>query len=342
MDSELVNIPDGVSHSRAETRGGLYWCRGGRGSPVYYTQYSDPIRVTTIDEPKPVLSVSLLWSTPGASVTLTCKVEQSSEGWKFYWFKAVPKHSDSSYTYELLSGSENGTIVVLQLLSHGVYWCESGSGGFSNAVNITVHNGDVILVSPVHPVTEGVSVTLGCKHNTKLLPSKVDFYLNDKLIQNGTNREMIITAVSKSDEGFYKCKYDGTDSPQSWMAVKLSRPVKEQAMSSLFLVGLCVGLVVVFLVIILLILLLHYRKSKDPHDRSIQLQNTNQGSATDQSVNQREAPDDDHYVPLQHDGANVYETIKGSEETENGGPVAEPSDVTYSQFEHKNFEKKGE
>ncbi|KAM4612395.1 uncharacterized protein ACJ7VT_012935 [Polymixia lowei] len=135
---------------------------------------------------------------------------------------------------------------------------------------------------------------------------------------------MIITAVSKSDEGFYKCKYDGTDSPQSWMAVELSRPAKQQATSSSFLVGLCVGLVVVFLLIILLILLLHYRRSKDPHgDRSIQLQATNQSSATDQSVNQREAPDNHDHIPLQH-----------------GGPAAELSDVTYSLLELKNLGKK--
>ncbi|KAM4611590.1 uncharacterized protein ACJ7VT_012262 [Polymixia lowei] len=167
---------------------------------------------------------------------------------------------------------------------------------------------------------------------------------------------MIITAVSKSDEGFYNCKYDGTESSQSWMAVKLSSSVKQQTMSSSFLVGLCVGLVVIFLLIILLILLLHYRKSKDPHDRSIQLQGTNQGSATDQSVNQREAPDNDEYMPLQHgdiniygkikgaennqDGANVYEAIKISEATENDGPAAEPSEVTYSLLELKNLGKK--
>ncbi|XP_077942713.1 uncharacterized protein LOC144386279 isoform X6 [Gasterosteus aculeatus] len=44
--------------------------------------------------------------------------------------------------------------------SSGVYWCESVTQ-FSNAANITIHRGDVILVSPVHPVTEGHSVTLG-------------------------------------------------------------------------------------------------------------------------------------------------------------------------------------
>ncbi|KAF1380756.1 hypothetical protein PFLUV_G00167290 [Perca fluviatilis] len=33
--------------------GGVYWCRGGRGEPVYYTEYSDPVEIS----PFPVLLV---------------------------------------------------------------------------------------------------------------------------------------------------------------------------------------------------------------------------------------------------------------------------------------------
>ena len=80
-------------------------------------------------------------------------------------------------------------------------------------------DGPVILVSPVHPVTEGQSVTLSCKHRTHSSLSNVDFYRNDDLVLNETNGEMIIPAVSKSDQGFYKCKYSGGESPQSWMEV---------------------------------------------------------------------------------------------------------------------------
>ena len=80
-------------------------------------------------------------------------------------------------------------------------------------------DGPVILVSPVHPVTVGHSVTLQCKHTTDRSLSNVDFYRNDQLVQTKTNGQMIISAVSTSDEGFYKCSYSGQESPQSWMAV---------------------------------------------------------------------------------------------------------------------------
>ncbi|XP_071235015.1 low affinity immunoglobulin gamma Fc region receptor III-A-like [Salvelinus alpinus] len=105
----------------------------------------------------------------------------------------------------------------------GVFWCESGSGEYSNAVNITVDAGDMILESPVHPVTEGDSVTLRCKYWTTSSNIKADFYKDGVLIKNETTGEMTIPAVSKSDEGFYKCKYpDKGESPESWVTVRIS------------------------------------------------------------------------------------------------------------------------
>ncbi|XP_071371553.1 Fc receptor-like protein 5 [Centroberyx affinis] len=417
-----------ISHS------GEYQCKGRqRSGQQSSTEWSSAFKLTVKSSlPRSVLTVSPVWLSPGASVTLSCEVEGSSAGWRFYWYKAVPKLSDNSYTYELLPGSNDGTAEgsyilhgpthtggymcragrgdpvfytddsepkfiwsgdrrssasvtvspnrtqhfssesvslscegnstewrvkrfteggylthcssnwgsmtgskcnIIDIRSSAVYWCESGSGEFSNAVNITGQCASLILVSPVHPVTEGDSVTLGCKSRTGPLLSNVDFYQNDKLIQNETRGEMTIHAVSKSDEGFYKCKYSRTESPQSWMAVKfaVSRPT-----SSSFLVWLIIGLVAVILLIILLLLLCCYRKSKDPCcGRPIQSQSTNQGSTTDQREDQENGQ-----TPL-HGDAYVYESIKGSEDTENGGPAGESSDITYSSIELKNVHKKG-
>nr|XP_024655011.1 low affinity immunoglobulin gamma Fc region receptor II-like [Maylandia zebra] len=139
----------------------------------------------------------------------------------------------------------------------GVYWCESGSGEFSSAVNITVQNdgNGPILVSPVHPVTEGASVSLSCSLRTQKILSNVFFYHNDKLIENDPRGELKISAVSKSDEGFYKCQYSGRESAQSWMSVK-------GADSSSSPVWLIVGLVCgVSLIIILLLLLYRCRRT---------------------------------------------------------------------------------
>ncbi|XP_036066646.1 Fc receptor-like protein 5 [Oryzias melastigma] len=354
--SKPLTIQEAVFLSNGQisvSQGGVYRCRGGRGEPVYHTEFSDPI---TVDEP--VLRVSPRWLSPGSSVTLSCEVEHVSAGWSFYWYKAVPdlSHKSGSYSYELLPASSNGTadnsyiihgqthtagyvcragrgephvytlysqphfvwsgdlhpsaslsvspdrvqhftsdslsltcegnsaewrvgsFLLPDLLSfcsdwgtmtgstchvqkiqssNAVFWCESGSA-FSNAVNITGHNDDLILLSPVHPVTEGHSVTLGCKWRTENLLSKVFFYQNDTLIQSESRVEMIIPAVSKSHEGFYKCQSSGKESPQSWLAVTSSRPD-----SSSLHVLMIVGPVCVFLLMIFLLMFYLYRKSKD-------------------------------------------------------------------------------
>jgi len=89
---------------------------------------------------------------------------------------------------------------------------------------------EMILVSPVRPVAEGRSVTLSCKFKTGTVLYNVDFYKDDKLIQNDTRKELNISAVSKSDEGFYKCKQRdsarGRTSPESWFSVKCKYDLK--------------------------------------------------------------------------------------------------------------------
>ncbi|XP_034006016.1 uncharacterized protein LOC117498064 [Trematomus bernacchii] len=96
------------------------------------TKRSNKIYLTVSDRPKPVLTVSPSWPSPGASVTLNCRVDHPSAGWSFYWYKAVPKLSDNSYSYELLPGSNNGTeqdLFIIDGQTHTAgYVCRAGRG----------------------------------------------------------------------------------------------------------------------------------------------------------------------------------------------------------------------
>ncbi|XP_034413645.1 uncharacterized protein LOC117748123 [Cyclopterus lumpus] len=393
-----------------------------RSSAVFIE--SNKVSLTVTDKPKPVLTVSPLWPSPGDSVTLTCRVEHPSAGWRFFWYQVVPKLE--SYSYELLPGSSTGTeedsFIVhgqthtagyvcragrgdplfyssysepqfiwsgdfhpaasltvspprMQFFSKeslslscegnspewrvrrfikyvhlaycsslgtmtgstcsinsigisGVYWCESETGQFSNAANITVQSGDVILVSSVHPVTEGHSVTLSCRLRTEKVLYKVDFYKNDKLISNDASGELFISEVTKSDEGFYKC--EGRDSPQgfrsltspeSWLSVKSA--TTSSPVPVLLVVGLVCG---VSLIILLLLVLYCYRKSKD--SRLVRSQSTNQSPATDHVTNQVETQNN-AYASLLHGDSCLYETIRGSEEPGHGNNN-EPEESVYS------------
>ncbi|XP_041841620.1 Fc receptor-like protein 4 [Melanotaenia boesemani] len=403
------------------TDSGDYSCRG-RRDDFYLTQWSDVVSVTvSADKPRPVLSVSPSWLSPGSSVTLRCEIKPPSAGWRFYWYKAVPDLLNNRYSYDLLPGSTAGTehdSYIIHGQTHtagyvcragrgdpeyhtdysevkflwsadvhpaasltvnpdrvqhftsdsvslncggnsaewrvmrftethhlfrcsswgrmtgsscnmkwyhsGVYWCESGSGEFSNTVNITVQNDDdgVILVSPVHPVTEGASVSLSCRLREQNTLSSVSFYHNDKLLQHDGREELNISAVSQSDEGFYKCQHAGKTSQQSWMSVTaVSRPE-----SSSFPVLLMVRSVIGIILLIFLLLLCLCKRSKDPScNRLNQILNIDRVSATQQSVNENETQ---VYSSLLHGDAAVYESIRGCGNTGSDAPADEYSNVT--------------
>uniref|UniRef100_A0AAZ1Y198 Ig-like domain-containing protein n=1 Tax=Oreochromis aureus TaxID=47969 RepID=A0AAZ1Y198_OREAU len=109
------------------SEGGLYSCRGGRGEP-----WSDSVTLTVSDnKPRPVLTVSPSWLSPGASVTLNCQVEHPSAGWSFYWYKAVPDLSEKSSSYELLpdgSGTAQDSYIIHGQTHTAGYVCRAGRG----------------------------------------------------------------------------------------------------------------------------------------------------------------------------------------------------------------------
>ncbi|XP_063325976.1 Fc receptor-like protein 5 [Pelmatolapia mariae] len=329
-------LPDGsgtaqdsyIIHGQTHTAG--YVCRAGRGDPEYHTDHSQPEFVWSAD----VHSAASLTVSPDRvqhftsdSVSLTC--EGNFTEWR------VRKFSEDGRLYSDCRRMTGSTCNINTSKSDtGVYWCESGSGEFSSAVNITVQKYFTILESPVHPVTEGASVSLSCSLRTQKILSNVFFYHNDKLIQNDTRGELKISAVSKSDEGFYKCQYSGEESAQSWMSVKVTVSGADSSSSPVWLmVGLVCG---VSLIIILLLLLYRCRQSKySCFTRSIQSESHSPGSSTNHGVNQNET----HVYNSVHPGTNhIYDSVTLVEDNRNGSD--EHQDVTYALIELKNFEKK--
>uniref|UniRef100_A0A087X435 Ig-like domain-containing protein n=1 Tax=Poecilia formosa TaxID=48698 RepID=A0A087X435_POEFO len=197
-------------------------CRAGRGEPEFYTYYSEPKFVWSADShPAASLSVSpdRVQHVIDQPVTLKCSGNDTKWRVRRFTDTTSPSHVQCS-NWGTMHGS---SCTINRLWYHsGVYWCESESGEFSNAVNITVQDDydGIILLSPVHPVTEGDPVTLSCRNKEQQLLSNVFFYHNDKLLHSDSREELNISAVSKSDEGFYKCQHSGKDSPRSWMSVR--------------------------------------------------------------------------------------------------------------------------
>ncbi|XP_034532099.1 obscurin-like [Notolabrus celidotus] len=396
---------DNTSHN------GDYKCRGRKQSDKSSTLWSTPITLTVLFKPKPVLTVSPSWLSPGDSVTLNCEVKHPSAGWRFFWYKVVPKLPGKLYSYVLLSESSNGTehyslIVegqthtagyvcragrgdpvfytdysepkfawsadlqssaslrvspnrvqhftsdsvslncegnstqwrVMRIQKGGTlaecsawwiktessctiptysssndpFWCESESGEFSNAVNVTKQNLYIILESPVHPVTAGSSVSLSCKLKYRAMVSPVFFYHNDKLIQNDIKTELIISAVSKSDEGFYRCRCSGEESEQSWMSVR----AVSRSWSSFPIILVIIGLICRVIIMINPPLYCNKQFKDSRFCRKDQSVSTNQDFSTSHVVDQSDAQHE-QYSTLLHGDASVYHSIKGPADYEN-------------------------
>ncbi|XP_053537814.1 Fc receptor-like protein 5 [Ictalurus punctatus] len=200
---------------------GVYMCRAERGEPVFHTRDSNlqPLCITGESPPVSlIINPSRTQHFTADSLSLSCEDQSDSTGWTVRGYT----HNETLFECSSVSGS-TCNISFLSTSHTGVYWCQSESGRRSNPVNITVHNGDVILESPVHPVTEGHPLTLRCLYrNTKISDSGVDFYKDDSVLQSQTTGEMTISTVSKSDEGFYHCKHpERGESPKSWVSFRV-------------------------------------------------------------------------------------------------------------------------
>ncbi|XP_062305914.1 sialoadhesin-like [Osmerus eperlanus] len=154
------------------------------------------------------------------TVSLSCEDQGSSAGGR------VRRRTESAGLQTCPShwGISSGSSCIISMLyasDSGVYWCESGSGEHSHAVNITVHDGAVILESPVLPVNEGQAVTLRCRYQTPPSDLTAAFYKDGSLVRTEAAGEMTIPAVSTSDAGLYRCSNSELGgSPESWLAVR--------------------------------------------------------------------------------------------------------------------------
>uniref|UniRef100_A0A671UPI4 Ig-like domain-containing protein n=1 Tax=Sparus aurata TaxID=8175 RepID=A0A671UPI4_SPAAU len=113
---------------------GDYRCKGRKKHTQHSaTDWSDPIKLTVSDGPRPVFTVSSSWLSAAASVTLNCRVKDPSAGWRFYWYRSIPRPTDYlSYRLEQLPGSSSGTeqdsYIVHGQTHTARYRCRAGRG----------------------------------------------------------------------------------------------------------------------------------------------------------------------------------------------------------------------
>ncbi|KAL4007062.1 solute carrier family 7 (L-type amino acid transporter), member 6 [Sarotherodon galilaeus] len=128
-------------HTISISEGGIYYCRGGRGDPVFSTEDSAPVTIqkqgpvlaavklqhswsqifTAASKPRATLTAQSSVIPAGGSVTLSCSVEGSA-GWKFDWFR---RDSQFSGAQKIGAGTSEHTISISE---GGIYYCRGGRG----------------------------------------------------------------------------------------------------------------------------------------------------------------------------------------------------------------------
>ncbi|XP_058871744.1 Fc receptor-like protein 5 [Acipenser ruthenus] len=157
--------------------------------------------------PQAVLTLQPAWAQifTGETVTLSCEVEGGSADWRFKQYRDGREEAGCSDQYRSRYG-DSCTISTAQYYHSGEYWCESASGQErSNAVTLTMSNGQVILQTPPQPVFEGDSLTLRCCIRRGYKATRVVFYKDNEELQFQADTELSVDHVSESDEGSYKC-----------------------------------------------------------------------------------------------------------------------------------------
>uniref|UniRef100_A0A8P4KQJ8 Ig-like domain-containing protein n=1 Tax=Dicentrarchus labrax TaxID=13489 RepID=A0A8P4KQJ8_DICLA len=311
---------------------GEYHCTGHHLS-TNVSKKSNNVTLNVSDKPRPVLTVSPLWLSPGDSVTLklNCSVEDSSAGWRFNWFKSVPKllNNSFSYKYEPRSGYSNWTkedfYIVHEWKHTAGYKCRARRG---DPVYYTAYSKNTFVWSKnVHSLSVKVSpdggpqylsdsVSLSCEGNStqwRVMRFTKAGHLSNCSEWGSMNGSTCKILKPTNKAAVYWCE-SGSGQFSNAVNMTVQRPPQE---SSSFLMPLIVGLLCGILLIILLLLLCYCIKSKDSYfSRCTQSQRTNQGSVPDQVVETQ---------PKEHSSH-----LHGADESH---------DVTYSLIQLKNINK---
>uniref|UniRef100_A0A8C6WHX7 Ig-like domain-containing protein n=1 Tax=Neogobius melanostomus TaxID=47308 RepID=A0A8C6WHX7_9GOBI len=167
---------------------GVYSCRGEKG-PNHKTLWSS----TTSASVSLSVSPDRAQHFTGDVITLSCGFNSTDTDWRVQ--RLYQNKLSTQQCHEYLKTDETSCTFMIFAEGFNVFWCESGSGEMSNALNISVHS--------------------------------------DR--SKWTKAEFNISAVSRSDEGFYKCeaqelKKQQRSAPKTWTSLESWMSVRSETL----------------------------------------------------------------------------------------------------------------
>ncbi|KAK6468690.1 Fc receptor-like protein 5, partial [Huso huso] len=213
-----------LSHS------GEYWCRAGRGSKPFNSQYSNAVNIQVSKRPQAVLTQEPAWTQiyESETVTLRCKVPGDYTEWRFTWYKAGRKVPATQDYYSSIDG-DRYTISSATRDHSGKYTCQgvrTGNPSYSKtSIALTLRVSELpqttlTLEPPFPEIFTGETVTLRCGVEVGSAGWKYLWYKDSEdtpVLQTAgrsiTGDSYTITAAAVSDQGQYCCRGQRGDQP---------------------------------------------------------------------------------------------------------------------------------
>uniref|UniRef100_A0A673MJ06 Ig-like domain-containing protein n=1 Tax=Sinocyclocheilus rhinocerous TaxID=307959 RepID=A0A673MJ06_9TELE len=243
MNTESTEAVNKTIDSVKVSDGGEYRCRARRGG--HYTDYSEPVTVTIYERPKAKVTIKPDQRVfRGETVTLRCDIDgEGVTGWQYSWYKDSSANAFSDqqeHTFRSVTESDAGKYSCYGAERVGscrsqhsdevtltfIYtWYVKNNLKTSCFYNVTmvfiffdylqstyvssISVVGVILESPVHPVTEGDTLTLRCLHQNTSSVLRADFYKDESLIQNqlsSQTQHCFVYSRYRGNHGFCRSK----------------------------------------------------------------------------------------------------------------------------------------
>ncbi|KAM9426364.1 Fc receptor-like protein 5 isoform 3-T3 [Pholidichthys leucotaenia] len=315
--SRLLTAQDAVFHVNGKisvSQGGLYWCKGGRGNPVYYSEDSDAV---TIDQNDVALAeIPVVHGKVGGIVELLPNVSTKNvtdARWKYG--DATVADTDGFFPETQFTGRSELDLKNFALTIRDLTLGDSGDFQFIYEVNDEQQPTIFITLQVHEPIT--IKPTMSILNFTRIISNEFCTVLLE-CSSASDNVNYIWTVGTQSlagsrlqyiinEEAGFTCTVYNPVSEKSAFKIITCRneDLHSDHISSVVLI---VGLIVGVLIIGLLIILLHCWKLKDLCcNRGAQPETVHQGETQLQV-----------YSSLQYGDQNVYETLSGNEEAQQG------------------------
>ncbi|XP_039908503.1 Down syndrome cell adhesion molecule homolog [Simochromis diagramma] len=197
-----------VTFRVSESSSGDYMCKSRRRDDSYSsTEWSEAFTLSVSNKTRATLTAGTTIIPVGGSVTLTCSV-QSSDGWKYEWFRRTQTTSESK-----IRDQQNRDIRVSE---GGIYRCRGTRGNpvyytdISDDVTIekTISNKVVVKQQPNWPqIFRGETITLTCEVQEGGETTEWEYeWRGPSTPTQWTHNNNVTFRVSESSSGDYMCK----------------------------------------------------------------------------------------------------------------------------------------